>query len=91
MFPNVKPEGEEEEPVEISEQAKDLANKVVGITVRCGASLVFAAIGAGICSCLIRPSTGQWIGKLASAVFWNRADNFDRIFTLWNIDAYGFH
>ncbi|EOA13699.1 hypothetical protein CARUB_v10026770mg [Capsella rubella] len=62
VFPKVKPEGEEEEQVEISEQAKDLGNKVVGITVRCGASLVFAAIGAGICSCLIRPSTGQWIG-----------------------------
>ncbi|AED96658.1 unnamed protein product [Arabidopsis thaliana] len=63
VFPNVKPEEEEEEEkVEISQQAKDLGNKVVGITVRCGASLVFAAIGAGICSCLIRPSTGQWIG-----------------------------
>ncbi|CAN6994509.1 unnamed protein product [Brassica oleracea var. botrytis] len=53
---------EEGEQVVISEQAKDLGNKVVGITVRCGASLVFAAIGAGICSCLIRPSMGQWIG-----------------------------
>ncbi|KAF8051338.1 hypothetical protein N665_1744s0010 [Sinapis alba] len=57
-----KPEEEGEEQVEIAEQAKDLGNKVVGITVRCGASLVFAAIGAGICSCLMRPSTGQWIG-----------------------------
>lgn len=62
VFRGVKPEEEEEEQVEISEQAKELGNKVVGITVRCGASLVFAAIGAGICSCLIRPSTGQWIG-----------------------------
>lgn len=59
-------EEEEEEPIEIAEQAKDLGNKVVGITVRCGSSLLFAAIGAGICSCLIRPSTGQWIGKLTS-------------------------
>ncbi|CAF1762242.1 hypothetical protein Bca4012_044861 [Brassica carinata] len=57
-----KPEEVDEEQVEIAEQAKDLGNKVVGITVRCGASLVFAAIGAGICSCLMRPSTGQWIG-----------------------------
>uniref|UniRef100_A0A1J3IY30 Isopentenyl-diphosphate delta-isomerase n=1 Tax=Noccaea caerulescens TaxID=107243 RepID=A0A1J3IY30_NOCCA len=56
------PEEEDEEPIEIAEQAKDLGNKVVGITVRCGSSLLFAAIGAGICSCLIRPSTGQWIG-----------------------------
>ncbi|ESQ42886.1 hypothetical protein EUTSA_v10014039mg [Eutrema salsugineum] len=62
VFQYVKPEEEEEEQVEITEQVKDLGNKVVGITVRCGASLVFAAIGAGICSCLIRPSTGQWIG-----------------------------
>ncbi|XP_010443200.1 PREDICTED: uncharacterized protein LOC104726109 [Camelina sativa] len=62
VFPNVKPVGEEEKQVVITEQAKDLGNKVVGITVRCGASLLFAAIGAGICSCLIRPSTGQWIG-----------------------------
>ncbi|KAL0729069.1 hypothetical protein Bca4012_025162 [Brassica carinata] len=65
VFRYVKPEGEEEEEgeqVKMSEQAKDLGNKVVGITVRCGASLVFAAIGAGICSCLIRPSMGQWIG-----------------------------
>ncbi|XP_009126993.1 uncharacterized protein LOC103851870 [Brassica rapa] len=62
----VKPKDDEEEEegeqVVILEQAKDLGNKVVGITVRCGASLVFAAIGAGICSCLIRPSMGQWIG-----------------------------
>ncbi|KAJ4911257.1 Uncharacterized protein Rs2_05878 [Raphanus sativus] len=64
LFRSVKPEEEEEEveQVLISEKAKDLGNKVVGITVRCGASLVFAAIGAGICSCLIRPSMGQWIG-----------------------------
>lgn len=66
LFRSVKPEEEEEEveQVLISEKAKDLGNKVVGITVRCGASLVFAAIGAGICSCLIRPSMGQWIGEL---------------------------
>ncbi|KAJ0246141.1 Isopentenyl-diphosphate delta-isomerase [Hirschfeldia incana] len=65
VFKYVKPleeEEEEGEQVVISERAKDLGNKVVGITVRCGASLVFAAIGAGICSCLIRPSLGQWIG-----------------------------
>ncbi|KFK27144.1 hypothetical protein AALP_AA8G341000 [Arabis alpina] len=63
VFRYVKPEEEEEEePVQVLEQAKDLGNKVVGITVRSGASLVFAAIGAGVCSCLIRPSTGQWIG-----------------------------
>ncbi|CAH8355242.1 unnamed protein product [Eruca vesicaria subsp. sativa] len=64
VFRYVKPEEEEGEgeQVVISEKAKDLGNKVVGITVRCGASLLFAAIGSGICSCLIRPSMGQWIG-----------------------------
>ena len=69
----VKPKDDEEEEegeqVVILEQAKDLGNKVVGITVRCGASLVFAAIGAGICSCLIRPSMGQWIGMLNQLLF----------------------
>ncbi|XP_010545274.1 PREDICTED: uncharacterized protein LOC104817703 [Tarenaya hassleriana] len=53
---------EEEDQVEVTEQAKVLGKKIAGITVRCGASLVFAAIGAGICACIIRPSTGQWIG-----------------------------
>lgn len=87
MFPNVKPEEEEEEEkVEISQQAKDLGNKVVGITVRCGASLVFAAIGAGICSCLIRPSTGQWIGKLTSPIIGTLQIELDRILTFWTID-----
>uniref|UniRef100_A0A7C9CGG2 Uncharacterized protein n=1 Tax=Opuntia streptacantha TaxID=393608 RepID=A0A7C9CGG2_OPUST len=39
-----------------------LGRKVFGATVRCSASLVFAAIGAGIGATLLRPSLGQWVG-----------------------------
>ncbi|XP_031105065.1 uncharacterized protein LOC116009977 [Ipomoea triloba] len=39
-----------------------LGKKVYIATVRCGASLVFASIGAGIGASFLRPSTGQWIG-----------------------------
>ncbi|KAL3622529.1 hypothetical protein CASFOL_033940 [Castilleja foliolosa] len=45
-----------------AEQAKILAKRVYGTTFRCGASIIFASIGAGIGALLIRPSTGQWIG-----------------------------
>ncbi|WCJ33066.1 hypothetical protein M5689_014450 [Euphorbia peplus] len=44
------------------EQVTILGKKVTGITIRCGVSIVFASIGAGIGAALIRPSTGQWIG-----------------------------
>lgn len=46
-----------------AEQARLLGRKVFGVTVRCGASLVFASIGAGIGSTFVHPSAGQWIGK----------------------------
>ncbi|KAJ8424924.1 hypothetical protein Cgig2_028512 [Carnegiea gigantea] len=39
-----------------------LGRKVFGVTVRCSASLVFAAIGAGIGATLSHPSLGQWVG-----------------------------
>ncbi|GFP92091.1 hypothetical protein PHJA_001353200 [Phtheirospermum japonicum] len=45
-----------------AEQAEVLAKRLYGATVRCGASIIFASIGAGIGAILIRPSTGQWIG-----------------------------
>ncbi|KAJ4828678.1 hypothetical protein Tsubulata_022612 [Turnera subulata] len=48
--------------VETSQEVKLLGKKVTGVTIRCGASLVFASIGAGVGAILIRPSTGQWIG-----------------------------
>ncbi|XP_076959664.1 uncharacterized protein LOC143635809 [Bidens hawaiensis] len=47
-----------------SERVKVLGKKVYGVTVRCGASLVFASIGAGIGATLFRPSSGQSVGCL---------------------------
>ncbi|KAJ9568175.1 hypothetical protein OSB04_004141 [Centaurea solstitialis] len=44
-------------------QVKVLGKKVYGITVRCGASLIFASIGAAIGATLFRPSSGQSVGK----------------------------
>ncbi|GJT77598.1 hypothetical protein Tco_1044323 [Tanacetum coccineum] len=46
------------------EQVKVLGKRVCGVTVRCGASLVFASIGAGISATLLRPKTGQSLGCL---------------------------
>lgn len=54
---------EEVDDVDTPEQLKLLATKVSSATIKCGASLVFASIGAGIGATLIRPSVGQWIGK----------------------------
>nr|GEY08749.1 ribonuclease H-like domain-containing protein [Tanacetum cinerariifolium] len=45
------------------ERAKVLGKRVCGVTVRCGASLVFASIGAGIGATLFRPTTGQSYAK----------------------------
>ncbi|KAF7836259.1 Protein sym-1 like [Senna tora] len=42
--------------------------KVVVATIRCGSSLIFASIGAGIGATLIRPSLGQWIGCAAGDI-----------------------
>ncbi|XVF33879.1 hypothetical protein REPUB_Repub18cG0009400 [Reevesia pubescens] len=56
---------EESDGVNITEQAKLLGKKISGVTIRCGASLIFASIGAGIGATLIRPSIGQWIGCAA--------------------------
>ncbi|KAJ0045003.1 hypothetical protein Pint_03879 [Pistacia integerrima] len=53
--------GEESDKVK-SQEAKLLGKKFSGVTIRCGASLVFASIGAGIGATIIRPSAGQWIG-----------------------------
>ncbi|KAF8410853.1 hypothetical protein HHK36_003390 [Tetracentron sinense] len=53
---------EELNKVDKAEQIRLLAKKVSGATARCGASLVFASIGAGIGATLFHPSVGQWIG-----------------------------
>lgn len=42
-----------------------LGQKVALTSIRCGSSLVFASIGAGIGATLVRPSLGQWIGCAA--------------------------
>lgn len=53
---------EESDDVDKAERVKLLGKKVTGTTVRCGASLVFASIGAGLGATFCRPSAGQWIG-----------------------------
>ncbi|KAK4779245.1 hypothetical protein SAY86_006773 [Trapa natans] len=55
-------EFDEAEP---SRQARILGKKVFGTTVKCGASLAFAAAGAGLGAVILRPSLGQWIGCAA--------------------------
>ncbi|XP_044483925.1 uncharacterized protein LOC123209847 [Mangifera indica] len=54
--------GEESDDKVESQEAKLLGKKVFGVTIRCGSSLVFASIGAGIGATIVRPSIGQWIG-----------------------------
>ncbi|KAL7217778.1 hypothetical protein ACSBR2_011087 [Camellia fascicularis] len=53
---------EDDDQIDRAEQVQLLGKKVYGTTVRCGASLVFASIGAGIGASLFRPLIGQWIG-----------------------------
>ena len=47
-----------------TKQVQLLGQKVALTSIRCGSSLVFASIGAGIGATLVRPSLGQWIGKI---------------------------
>lgn len=54
---------EEVDEIDTPQKLKLLGKKVSGTSIRCGASLIFASIGAGIGATLIRPSMGQWIGK----------------------------
>lgn len=55
---------QDDDMLDRSEKAQLLGRKIYIATVRCGASLVFASIGAGIGAMMFRPTTGQWIGKL---------------------------
>lgn len=50
---------------EKAEQVGILVKKVYGASIMCGASLVFASIGAGIGAKLLGPSTGQRIGTFS--------------------------
>lgn len=56
---------EERDDVDKAERVKILGKKVSCATVRCGASLVFASIGAGLGATFFRPSAGQWLGCAA--------------------------
>ncbi|KAH1032469.1 hypothetical protein J1N35_044643 [Gossypium stocksii] len=60
-----KTNSEESDEVNLTEQTKLLGKRISGFTIRCGASLIFASIGAGIGAVLFRPSVGQWIGCAA--------------------------
>ncbi|GJX63671.1 hypothetical protein Tco_0296571 [Tanacetum coccineum] len=55
------------------ERAKVLGKRVCGVTVRCGVSLVFASIGAGIGATLLRPRTGR---SLVFLIFANQVDGW---------------
>ncbi|KAJ8558449.1 hypothetical protein K7X08_005215 [Anisodus acutangulus] len=52
----------DDDTLDRSKKIQLLGSKISIVTVRCGASLVFASIGAGIGAMMIRPTTGQWIG-----------------------------
>ena len=54
---------EEIDEVNKTEEFQLLGRKIYAVTLKCTASLVFASIGAGVGSTMIRPSLGQWIGK----------------------------
>lgn len=62
FFSSISKAREDNDTVDTPEQARILVKKVYGATIRCGASLIFASIGAGIGATFIRPSAGQWIG-----------------------------
>ncbi|PIN08556.1 hypothetical protein CDL12_18863 [Handroanthus impetiginosus] len=62
FFSSMSKHREDTDTFETAAEVLYLGKKVYGATVRCGASLVFASIGAGIGATLIRPSAGQWIG-----------------------------
>lgn len=50
------------ETVDTREELLGFGKNVQFITAKCGASLIFASIGAGIGAALVRPSIGQWVG-----------------------------
>ncbi|KAE8679159.1 Zinc ion binding, putative isoform 1 [Hibiscus syriacus] len=73
FFARIK-DSEEGDGVNTKKQAKLLGKKISGIIIRCGASLIFASIGAGIGATLLRPSIGQWIGLISSSSMYNDDD-----------------
>ncbi|KAJ3697069.1 hypothetical protein LUZ61_000774 [Rhynchospora tenuis] len=57
----IRKPADEIEEVELKEKFKQFRKKLHTTTIKCGASLVLASVGAGI-GALIHPSHGQWIG-----------------------------
>lgn len=66
FFSSIFKSKNEDVDVDTNEQAAILARKIVLATIRCTSSLIFASIGAGIGASIVRPSLGQWIGKIVN-------------------------
>jgi hypothetical protein len=64
FFRSIFKSNDEDKEVDTPEQVRLLGQKIALTSIRCSSSLVFASIGAGIGATLIRPSLGQWIGKI---------------------------
>lgn len=60
---------EDIEEVNTMEEFKILGKKIYTASIKCTASLVFAAIGAGLGATLVHPSIGQWMGKAFYSLF----------------------
>ncbi|XP_077230177.1 uncharacterized protein LOC143863386 [Tasmannia lanceolata] len=58
----ISPISNSNEEVDRAEQIQLLRKKVLGTTLRCGATLFFGSAGAGFGAIVFPPSTGQWIG-----------------------------
>jgi hypothetical protein len=53
----------DEELLDEREKFKLFGKKIYSVTIKCGFSLFFASIGAGL-GALVHPMHGQWIGEL---------------------------
>jgi len=71
----------EDNDVDKTNEVGVLGQKIFITTVRCTSSLIFASIGAGIGATLVRPSLGQWIGKIVALLeFCNLRSNVEKLF-----------
>lgn len=66
-----------------AERNRIFNEKVFLATLRCNASLIFASIGGGIGATLIRPSIGQWIGKIIYKLFKHYQKNLRFFYTFF--------
>lgn len=69
FFRSIFRSNDEDSDVDTTEQVRILRQKVALTSIRCSSSLVFASIGAGIGATLVRPSLGQWIGKIVNSTY----------------------